>query len=283
MLNKNVQQCGNFALLNTRSLTGKGTFLQDFISDNNCDMLMLTETWQASNDFVELNLLSPPGFSTLTKPRIGGRGGGLAVVYRQSLHIELSPFHEVTSFEYLAFKITSHSSLLIILVYRPPKTNMQFLSDLCELLTIASAQSKAMLLLGDFNIHVDTDTTHALEFMSVLDCFNLQQHIDFPTHVHGHTLDLVCSTGIDITAFKGSDIGISDHKLIEFSCDFYIPKPVAKSLIVYRAWKLVDPLSFSAALSDSPLSDCCSFSSAEDILNVYDEHWCQKYSHSLLR
>ncbi len=128
-----------------------------------------------------------------------------------------------------------------------------------------------MLLLGDFNIHVDTDTVHALEFMSVLDCFNLQQHIDFPTHVHGHTLDLVCSTGIDIIASKGSDIGVSDHKLIEFSCDFYIKKPFAKSLIVYRAWKLVDPLSFSAALSDSLLSDCCSLSSTEDILNVYDE------------
>ncbi len=91
---------------------------------------------------------------------------------------------------------------------------MQFISDLCELLTIASAQSTAMLLLGDFNIHVDTDAVHALEFMSILDCFNQQQHIDFPTHVHGHTLDLVCSTGIDIIASKGSDIGISDHKLI---------------------------------------------------------------------
>ncbi len=108
-LTRNVKQCGHFALLNT--LTGKGTFLRDFISDSNCDMLMLTETWQGSNDFVELNLLSPPGFSSLTKPWIGGRGGGLAVVYRQSLHINLSPFHEVTSFEYLAFKITSHSSL----------------------------------------------------------------------------------------------------------------------------------------------------------------------------
>ncbi len=136
------------------------------------------------------------------------------VVYRQSLHIDLSPFHGVTSFVYLAFKITSDSSLLITLVYRPPITNMQFLSDLCELLTIASAQSTAMLLLGDFNIHVDTDTVHALEFMSVLECFNLQQHIDFPTHVHGHTLDLVCSIGIDSIASKGSDIGISDHKLI---------------------------------------------------------------------
>ncbi len=124
VLNMNVKQCGNFALLNTQSLTGKGTFLRDFISDNICDMLMLTETWQASNDFVGLNLLSPPGSSSLTKPRIGGRGGGLVVVYHQSLHIDLSPFHEVTLFEYLAFKITSHSSLLIILVYRPPKTNI---------------------------------------------------------------------------------------------------------------------------------------------------------------
>lgn len=138
-------------------------------------------------------------FSTLAKPSIGGRGGSLAV-YRPSLHIELSPFHEVTLIEYLAFKITSHSSLLIILVYHPPKTKMQFLSDLCELLIIASALSTAMLLQGHFNIHVDTDTVHDLEFISVLDCFNLQQNIDFPTHVHGYTLDLVCSTGIVITA-----------------------------------------------------------------------------------
>lgn len=58
---------------------------------------------------------------TVSKPRIGGGGGGLAVVYRQSLHIELSAFHDVTSFEYLAFKITGHSPLLIILVYHLPK------------------------------------------------------------------------------------------------------------------------------------------------------------------
>ncbi len=75
--------------------------------------------------------------------------------------------------------------------------------------------------------------------MPVLDYFNLLQHTDFPTHVHGHTLDLVCSTGIDIAAIKGSDIGISDHKLI-------------KSLIYYRAWNSVDPLSLFAALSDPP-------------------------------
>ncbi|TSN39328.1 Peroxisomal sarcosine oxidase [Bagarius yarrelli] len=37
------------------------------ILDNNCD---ITETWQASNDFVELNLLFPPGFSPLAKASI---------------------------------------------------------------------------------------------------------------------------------------------------------------------------------------------------------------------
>ncbi len=74
----------NCALLNTHSLYGKGTLLSDIMIERNLDLLFLTETWQMPDDFIELNLLTPPGYSYLTKPRLTGRGGGLAVVFKNN-------------------------------------------------------------------------------------------------------------------------------------------------------------------------------------------------------
>ena len=49
-----------------------------------------------------------------------------------------------------------------------------------------------LLITGDFNVHVDTpnDPT-AAKFLSILESFGLVQHVTVPTHVAGHTLDLV--------------------------------------------------------------------------------------------
>ena len=56
------------------------------------------------------------------------------------------------------------------------------------------------------------------EFKSVMDSCCLSQYIDFPTHLHGHTLDLLMAPSefSAISDVKGSGF-ISDHKII--SCD----------------------------------------------------------------
>lgn len=82
-------------------------------------------------------------------------------------------------------------------------------------------------MLGDFNIHVDTDCSYTMEFNSVLDCFSLTQYVDFPTHTLGHTLDLLCSAGLNDISVSGSISGVSDHKLIE--CSFYMSTPPPSS------------------------------------------------------
>jgi len=76
-------------------------------------------------------------------------------------------------------------------------------------------------MLSDFNINVDSDCTAAKDFMAVLDYFEVFQHIDFPTHSHCHTLDLLCTVGIENVHAQGRYLGISDHKLIAF--DFSLP------------------------------------------------------------
>ncbi|XP_075933638.1 uncharacterized protein LOC142933414 [Anarhichas minor] len=58
------------------------------------------------------------------------------------------------------------------------------------------AISPSILLLGDFNIHVDSsDSTTSTELLDIFNYFNITQHVDFPTHKKGHTLDLVCTSG----------------------------------------------------------------------------------------
>lgn len=64
------------ALLNTRSLTDKALALNDIITDTNLDILFLTETWQVPNDLYNLNLLTPPGYTYFSQPRLHRRGGG---------------------------------------------------------------------------------------------------------------------------------------------------------------------------------------------------------------
>ena len=54
----------------------------------------------------------------------------------------------------------------------------------------------------DFNIHIDLPSLNTRSFMDVLQTYALHQHVSFPTHVHGHWLDLFItrSTCINIKA-----------------------------------------------------------------------------------
>ncbi len=71
--------------------------------------------------------------------------------------------------------------------------------------------SSPVLLLGDFNIHVYVVCSDTTQLVSVFDCFNLSQHVNFPTHSHDHILDLICTSGVRICSISFSDTGISDH------------------------------------------------------------------------
>ena len=44
---------------------------------------------------------------------------------------------------------------------------------------------------GDFNLHLDVSDSNTQCFNEILKCFNLKQHVNFSTHVHGHWIDLL--------------------------------------------------------------------------------------------
>ena len=69
-------------------------------------------------------------------------------------------------------------------------------------------------MLGDFNIHIDVaDDSKSKRVLDLLHSFSLEQHVHSPTHVCGHTLDLVISQSSSNLCVTNTHLGelISDH------------------------------------------------------------------------
>nr|XP_049596629.1 uncharacterized protein LOC125980951 [Syngnathus scovelli] len=83
-----------------------------------------------------------------------------------------------------------------------------------------------------------------MDFLDFLNCSGFTQHITFPTHKHGHTLDLVCSTGLHIHNISSSDLTISDHLAILFEIDTPALDPKQNRTIIFRIFAIcLDTLS----------------------------------------
>lgn len=103
---------------------------------------------------------------------------------------------------HLAFKLSGPSPLITAIIYRPPKTHLSFFSDFPDLLTQLFTISPSILLLGDFNFHLDrTDSKPAIEFLEVLQSLNLNQHINFATDENPETT--VRATALKICRLYG--------------------------------------------------------------------------------
>ena len=98
----------------------------------------------------------------------------------------------------------------------PGLSTSLFLEEFSKLLESITADQrhKRLLIVGDFNIHVDnSNDTTARQFVDLLDSFNLVQHVSEKTHANGHTLDLVVSNAMDhfVNDVKITDPVISDN------------------------------------------------------------------------
>ncbi len=186
----------------------------------------------------------------MDKPRTEGRGGGIAAIYRKKVKTTTISIPPTPPFEHLIFKLSGPCPLVTAIIYRPPKLHPSFLSDFADLLTQLSAISPSVLLLGDFNLHVDsTDNIPAFEFLELLQCLNFTQHVNFPTHSHGHILDLVCSTNLNIQQLTSHDLHISDHLAITMDLDIPIHTTKQNRTIIFRNLKSISPSVLSASLT----------------------------------
>ena len=216
----NSHQKLKLGLFNIRSLLNKASSVRDIICDEDLDIIFLTESWLGTDGAVPLAAACPPNFSYTQSARQGKKGGGLVNIFSDNLKFKTLTLGTYISFEHQATLLLNKSPVLMITLYRPPKSSKTlFLTELSEFLSICSNNYVRTMVAGDVNLHIDNASdTVAVSFLQLLHSFDFIQHIDGPTHKHGHTLDLVFSKGLSITFEKATaKPALSDHFLLNFT------------------------------------------------------------------
>ena len=117
--------------------------------------------------------------------------------------------------------LASSYDLRLVIVYQPQSDSDDhripmntFFIDFSDHLETVILWKEQLVIVGDFNIHLDVlSNSDSTKFRDLLESFCLQQHVVGPTHIHGHTLDLIITRQSDqiVRSTPRVDCYFSDH------------------------------------------------------------------------
>ena len=127
-----------------------------------------------------------------------------------------------------------------------------FFVDLNMLIEDIASSPGFCLICGDFNFHMDSISSNVGHLNDILCSSDLYQHVNFPTHLKGHTLDLIISnTKEDVSDLRHFFDLPSDHASI--TCLLNLPRPPrVKVFSSHRKVRNIDIKSFVKDLSQLP-------------------------------
>ena len=270
--------------LSTQSVRNKTADICDHVMHANVDLTFLCETWlRPEGDESDCVALTPPGFCVRSFPRMSGAGGGLAVLYRNSLSKNIAV--STRDFVFSAFEICevcisldSHT-VVFLSVYRPPPsrknklTNAMFLEQFTDLLESYVACDRRFVV-GDLNVHFDNPSDPCT---AALNAVLGKQLVNVPIHCRGHTLDwLITNRAIDVLDLTVADMLLSDHFAISFYLLFRKPGRVTKK-VTSRNIRSVDMYAFRTDLRN--VLESATQSESADPLSVYNTGLHQARDH----
>jgi len=218
----------HIALWNDRSVVKKTTSITEYVMAHQLEMIFFTETWMKDSDTnrVVIGELTPPGYSFINHPRPNDAHGGLGILHKSDLHLSVRDTGiQTVMFEHCCVMDTKNG-VRYVLVYRPPPstengfTKAGFLSEFDNFIDEISTHPGKLVLLGDFNIHVDTpEESDARHFLTTLATSGLHQHVTEVTHKKGHVLDLVITPEGEnhVLSCEVKDVLMSDHYLVDIT------------------------------------------------------------------
>ena len=184
-----------------------------------------------------------------------------------------------SSFEHCEWTLTIGSDkLLVATIYRPPysdknkSTTNTFLDQFSTYMESIITSPLKLLIGGDFNFHVENksspDTT---KFLDLLQHLNLTNHVWFPTHEKGHTLDLLITRSADTITLNQTKATnyLSDHTFIKSKLNLTKP-PYETRNIQFRQLKKIDMEHLKADILKSDIHDINANISTTDKAERYD-------------
>ena len=283
----------NLLLWNVRSLVHnlKFHFILHTLEDNDIHIACITETWlspsQGHNHTIsELNAL---GYNLSFIGRKSRRGGGVAFLLKD--FIKFSPVKYDVQFESFEWDgvtvIDGRTNYCLIGIYRKQEVSMiDFLQHLlCLLENVCSQSTDEVIVLGDFNVHFQTNDKSSCDISDILSQFGLSQDVTESTHIAGNVLDLIftnpCSLDIEPVVYpkliSTTNRNIKfDHYPIIFNIPVSTTQPSSTKSdpkIVYRRYtRGIDQQLFETHLVDT-------LNSHEKSSDFYDQ--LTKYNSSL--
>ena len=141
-----------------------------------------------------------------------------------------------------------------ICIYRPPGHPANFFEQFQDLLENVVTIHSEFYIVGDFNLHLDTPSATTTTFNDILASFDTTQHVNFPTHIHGHWLDIIItrSSCKNIQTPTVVD-GLSDHNTVIANLKVRTARAVSKHNVFYRAFHYINIAAFMADITTSNL------------------------------
>ena len=237
--------------LNVRSLTGKLEEINALLLSENLDILCLSETFLTPDVLTDFLVFS--GYKICRadrrRPRKGRqvvRGGGVAILYRDHLKVEMMNLENTDPAVDSLWISVSHRGRPAVVgaIYRPPDSAISsFLDSLHGQLQMALSRGKPLFLLGDVNINVsDREASSVRRYLQLLTELGLHQLVSEPTHLSPRptTLDHIVTNHANLSdSVKVLADSPSDHQPVV--CSVPLPKirptPVFREI---RRWERAD-------------------------------------------
>jgi len=193
--------------------------------------------------------------SRKTEQSLTTNHGGVCLLYDSSFHARLLQLPKFQTFEVVgAYVHRAGFNVVVIVIYRPGSQTVTqlFFTDFSDLLERLAVYSAQLMILGDFNIHVDDVTdSSASKLSDILANHSLLQHVKSPTHSDGHIL--ITRNDHPVVMLPTDPPLLSDHAFVVADCVCPPPPDVSSGCRLVRNWRSFDIDAFAADLQTSDL------------------------------
>ena len=270
----------SIAHLNTQSILSTFTEFTLMLSLYKFDIVCVTETW-LKNDSTQISYIQIPGYEFVFNNRTTSKGGGvgfyISETYTYKVRQDITNLDQSIEHQWIEVKgKNKNSSFLVGCIYQP-SSNESEKRKWCEkfdsLMTqIYSKWNGIIVITGDFNIDVLSETQSRDLYSNILRTFDISQHITKPTRKNQRLIDHISSNIPDKLVHQ--DVipadDISDHDLPYIILN--IRKQRFEPRFKYiRNEKELNMDTYLQDISQTPFSLVYSMDDPNDKLSIFNE------------
>ena len=184
--------------LNIRSVPKNLNDLKAYVASLNVEFTVigLSETWISDSN---VGLYGIEGYSMEEVHRSNRTGGGVSIYIKNSYkYVRKYEFDGGNQFFESVFidvkGSTSNNNILVGVVYRPPRVNMEdFMNSMSTLLENLSRLNRTVYIMGDFNINLINANNNNItsEFVDLMFSYSFSPLINKPTRVTSTSATLI--------------------------------------------------------------------------------------------